>query len=384
MTIRSLLLAAATAFLPAVAGAQVGYLPRNSPYRDLEHRQEFTFFGGQYQARKDPARVAPQSGPMVGMHYEFRMTGPAYFTVTTAMVKSERRVIDPNQLLATRFLGTKSVNMLLTDIGFALNLTGYKSWHGLVPSLGGGIGLGAGFDKPDTGFYKFGYPFLLTLRPAIKFAPRGHWQGRIEAAQLPVPDPLSRHVLHEVDRGPDGAGSDRRAQRVDPQRGFDGGADLQLRALNVARAYLTRRVTFAAAHRYRRPEWDDARNEATFGPCARPNYHGHSYTCDVTVAGTIDPLTGFVVDLGVLDGVLAREVRDRYDHRNLNLDIAEFADGARIPSGENLAVLIFDQVQAALGDAAQVVAVEVAEDATLRATYRGEEQDGGRGTGDGS
>ena len=48
-------------------------------------------------------------------------------------------------------------------------------------------------------------------------------------------------------------------------------------------AYLTRRVTFAAAHRYRRPEWDDARNEATFGPCARPSFHGHSYVCEVTV-----------------------------------------------------------------------------------------------------
>lgn len=176
-----LLLAAATASLPAAAGAQVGYLPRKSPYRDLEHRQELTFFGGQYNARKDPARVAPQDGAMAGIHYELRMTGPAYFTVNTAMVRTDRRVIDPSQLLATRFLGTKTVNLVLTDIGFALNLTGYKSWHGLVPSLGGGLGIGAAFDKPDTGFYKFGYPFLLTLRPAIKFAPRGRWQGRIEA-----------------------------------------------------------------------------------------------------------------------------------------------------------------------------------------------------------
>lgn len=140
----------------------------------------------------------------------------------------------------------------------------------------------------------------------------------------------------------------------------------------MPRAYLTRRVTFAAAHRYRRPEWDDARNEATFGLCARPSYHGHSYTCDVTVAGTIDPLTGFVADLGVLDGVLTREVRERFDHRNLNVDVPEFADGKQIPSGENLAVLIFDRVQAALGDAAEVVEVRVAEDATLAAVYRGE------------
>jgi 6-pyruvoyltetrahydropterin/6-carboxytetrahydropterin synthase len=135
-------------------------------------------------------------------------------------------------------------------------------------------------------------------------------------------------------------------------------------------ASLTRRVSFAAAHRYRRPEWDDARNEATFGLCARPSYHGHSYTCDVTVRGPIDELTGFVVDLGVLDRVLASEVRERFDHRNINLDVPEFADGALVPTGENLARFIAGRVQAALGDAVAVTQVTVAEDATLSATYR--------------
>src|SRR5678809_738597 len=68
--------------------------------------------------------------------------------------------------------------------------------------------------------------------------------------------------------------------------------------------YLTRRVTYAAAHRYRIAEWGDEKNAATFGLCARPNFHGHSYVCDVTVTGTVDPITGFVADLGVLDAVL--------------------------------------------------------------------------------
>lgn len=146
----------------------------------------------------------------------------------------------------------------------------------------------------------------------------------------------------------------------------------------MARAYLTRRVTFAAAHRYRRPEWDDARNEATFGLCARPNYHGHTYVCDVTVGGEIDELTGFIVDLGVLDGVLAREVRERYDHRNLNLDIPEFAEGRQIPTGENLARLIFGQLRVALGSVVDVVEVRVAEDATLSSAFRGEDGKTGR------
>ena len=134
-------------------------------------------------------------------------------------------------------------------------------------------------------------------------------------------------------------------------------------------ASLTRRVTFAAAHRYRRPEWDDARNDAVFGLCARPSFHGHSYVCDVTVRGPIDETTGFVVDLGLLDRVLRAEVKDRFDHRNINVDVPEFADGKLVPSGENLARFILERVQRALGDAAAVIAVTVAEDDTLRATY---------------
>ncbi|HXV16061.1 MAG TPA: 6-carboxytetrahydropterin synthase, partial [Gemmatimonadaceae bacterium] len=111
----------------------------------------------------------------------------------------------------------------------------------------------------------------------------------------------------------------------------------------MAKATLTRRVSFAAAHRYRRPEWSADKNEATFGLCARESFHGHSYVCDVTVAGDIDPLTGFVVDLGELDRILADEVTKKFDHRNINVDVPEFADGKLVPSGENLSRYIFDR-----------------------------------------
>jgi 6-pyruvoyltetrahydropterin/6-carboxytetrahydropterin synthase len=133
---------------------------------------------------------------------------------------------------------------------------------------------------------------------------------------------------------------------------------------------LTRRVTFAAAHRYRRPEWSDAENEAAFGACARPSYHGHSYVCEVTVRGTLDERTGFSVDLPLLDRVLATEVRDRFDHRNINVDVAEFGEGALIPTGENLARFILERVQAAMAERAVVTAVTIAEDETMRVTYR--------------
>lgn len=136
-------------------------------------------------------------------------------------------------------------------------------------------------------------------------------------------------------------------------------------------ASLTRRVTFAAAHRYRRPDWSDEKNLEVFGSCSRPSYHGHNYACEVTVSGEIDPETGFVVNLGALDAILREEVSDRFDHRNINSDVPEFADGKLIPSGENLARFIFERVQARLGARASVTTVTVAEDATLSATYTG-------------
>ena len=134
-------------------------------------------------------------------------------------------------------------------------------------------------------------------------------------------------------------------------------------------SYLTRRVSFAAAHRYRIADWSDERNAAVFGACARPNYHGHSYVCDVTVTGEIDPVTGFIVDLGLLDDVLEREVRTRFDHANINLDVAEFVDGGLMPTGEELARFICQRVQNALGARTRVTRVAVAEDSTLSAAY---------------
>jgi 6-pyruvoyltetrahydropterin/6-carboxytetrahydropterin synthase len=129
-------------------------------------------------------------------------------------------------------------------------------------------------------------------------------------------------------------------------------------------------VHFSAAHRYRRPEWDDAQNLATFGKCARPNFHGHTYLCEVTVTGPLDETTGFVADLGLLDRLLAQEVVERLDHANLNLDIEEFAEGRRIPSSEELARWIADRVNAGLAaTATRVRRVSVAEEPNLWATW---------------
>lgn len=138
-------------------------------------------------------------------------------------------------------------------------------------------------------------------------------------------------------------------------------------------AYLTRTVHFAAAHRYFRPEWSDARNIETFGACASPHGHGHTYTCRVTVKGRTDPMTAMSVDLVALDRVLEEEVLARYDHRHLNLDTEEFAYGKTVPTGEALCVAIWGRVGSRLPAGCQLTAVRVEEDASLWAEYHGEE-----------
>lgn len=130
---------------------------------------------------------------------------------------------------------------------------------------------------------------------------------------------------------------------------------------------LIRRVRFSAAHRYRKPEWSDEKNVEVFGLCARPNYHGHNYACVVTVEGPIDPVTGMVIDLEQLDRALETEVVSRFDHRNINLEVPEFADGGLIPTGENLAAFILDRLQVALGRGVRVRSVRIDEDENLSA-----------------
>jgi len=137
----------------------------------------------------------------------------------------------------------------------------------------------------------------------------------------------------------------------------------------VPRATLTRRVVFAAAHRYRRPEWSDAKNFEVFGNCSREAWHGHTYTCDVSVSGPVDAVTGFVVDLRRLDEILDREVMARFDHRNVNTDVPEFAEGLLVPSCENMAAFIATHVQDGLGARALVSRVWLSESPTLWAEW---------------
>jgi 6-pyruvoyltetrahydropterin/6-carboxytetrahydropterin synthase len=102
---------------------------------------------------------------------------------------------------------------------------------------------------------------------------------------------------------------------------------------------VTRRAHFNAAHRLFNPALDDAENERLFGPCANPNYHGHNYNLDVSVAGTVDPVTGYVLDIKTLKDLVEAHVLSRFDHRNLNLDVPEFRE--LNPTAENVALVIW-------------------------------------------
>jgi 6-pyruvoyltetrahydropterin/6-carboxytetrahydropterin synthase len=101
-----------------------------------------------------------------------------------------------------------------------------------------------------------------------------------------------------------------------------------------------REAHFNAAHRIYNPSWDDEKNASVFGLCSLPNFHGHNYDLIVKLTGDINPETGYVFDMKVLKDIIEEQIIQRYDHRNLNLDVPEFSE--RIPSAENIAISIWD------------------------------------------
>lgn len=100
-----------------------------------------------------------------------------------------------------------------------------------------------------------------------------------------------------------------------------------------------RKAHFNAAHRLHNPKWTDEKNRAVFGLCNNPNYHGHNYELEVQITGEIDPETGYVYDLGKLSDIIKTHIENRFDHKNLNLDCAEFKD--LNPTAENIVVVIW-------------------------------------------
>ncbi len=104
-----------------------------------------------------------------------------------------------------------------------------------------------------------------------------------------------------------------------------------------------RKEHFNAAHRLHNPNWSDEKNKDIFGKCNNAYYHGHNYEVFVQVTGEVDPETGYVIDMKVLSDLIKREVTDRYDHRNLNLDVPDFKE--LNPTAENIVITIWNRLR---------------------------------------
>ncbi len=104
-----------------------------------------------------------------------------------------------------------------------------------------------------------------------------------------------------------------------------------------------RTAHFNAAHRLHVPQWTDEQNKAFFGLCNNANYHGHNYELEVKVEGAVDEVSGYVIDMKVLKTFIDEEVIEPFDHKNLNLDVADFA--SLNPSAENIVWVIWEKLR---------------------------------------
>lgn len=129
-----------------------------------------------------------------------------------------------------------------------------------------------------------------------------------------------------------------------------------------------RKAHFNAAHRLFKKEWSDEKNFEIFGKCSNPNYHGHNYDLEVGVTGQIDAETGYLIDLKLLKDIIEEEIEAPFDHKNLNLQVAEFKN--LNPTVENIAVVIWNKLRNRL-DAKYDVIVKLYETPRNFVVYKG-------------
>lgn len=106
---------------------------------------------------------------------------------------------------------------------------------------------------------------------------------------------------------------------------------------------VSRKAHFNAAHRLFRKDWTNEKNDAIFGKCNNPNFHGHNYELIVSVTGTVDTETGFVIDVKILSDLIKVHIENAFDHKNLNLDVPDFVD--LNPTAENIAIIIWNKLR---------------------------------------
>ena len=133
--------------------------------------------------------------------------------------------------------------------------------------------------------------------------------------------------------------------------------------------YVTRREVFSSSHRLFNPKLNDEKNDLIFGKCNNLNGHGHNYVLEVVVAGDINPITGYVIDLKMLKTIIIDNVIKKVDHKNLNMDV-DFLSGI-IPTAENIAVGIWNQLKDKI-PAGKLYSVKLYETENNYVEYKGE------------
>lgn len=176
----ALLAALAPALSPALAGAQVGYPPETSPFRDLVYRQEVSVVSGYLIQQRDPAGVAYQGGPLIGVRYAAQFGNPLFVGVQALTSRAGRSVIDPALRASQRGVGTRRSFLTMVEAQLGVALTGFRSWHGLVPEVSGGIGLVTDWKREDLGGYRFGTPFAINAGSGVRWQPGGRLQVRLD------------------------------------------------------------------------------------------------------------------------------------------------------------------------------------------------------------
>jgi len=173
----------ALAVAPVAVSGQVvvGHTPESSPFHDIDANQRITLFGGYMQAQGDGLSTTPQSGPSFGLRYDLPVAGPADFYVRFQRVNSNRDAFNPALIGNARALGQQSLAMYSGDLGFALNLTGRRTWHGFIPNLNFGLGIvsAAGTTKDDP--YDFGTQFAFNTGIGLRYNPANSYEIRLDA-----------------------------------------------------------------------------------------------------------------------------------------------------------------------------------------------------------
>ena len=165
--VRAALVVAAA--LPIAMHAQVGHAPAKSPYEDVKLGQTITLSGGWLVTGRDPAGVAPNASAFGQIRYDAAVGGPASLFARYTLAPSQRAQFAPGVIASKRQTGTPSVFMNVIDAGLDLALTGTKTWHQLIPSIDGGVGIASDFAAADSGGYQFGMKFGFSYGLNVRY-----------------------------------------------------------------------------------------------------------------------------------------------------------------------------------------------------------------------